>query len=280
MDNFEISERTIDVEKVFRSKSSRLADWMPGFVYKYLRRVIHEDEINKALFDNRDKYGLDFIRAILDQFGAKLVSHGIENIPETGKYIIASNHPLGGLDGLALMQTVGEVRNDIVFPVNDLLLFLPNLRELFIPINKHGSNSENFRTIHNTFSSGKIILFFPAGLVSRKQGGIISDLEWKKTVITFAVKYQRSVIPAFIDGSNSTFFYNLAWMRKTLGIGANIEMLYLPDEMYKQKNKTIDIIFGKPVDYTRFDKSATHSEWALKLKEHVYKLRSDPHKLF
>lgn len=280
MDDLKISERTIDIEKLFRSKSTRMADLMPGFIFHYLRRVIHEAEINKALYDNRDVFGLGFIRAILNMFGARVVSHGIDNIPSDGRYIIASNHPLGGLDGLALMDTVGKVRNDIVFPVNDLLLFLPNLRELFIPINKHGSNSENLRIIHDTLSSEKTILFFPAGLVSRKQGRIIRDLEWKKTVITFAVKYRRSIIPTYIDGRNSAFFYNLARLRKWLGIKSNIEMLYLPDEMFRQKNKTIDIIFGPPIDYKKFDKTATHAQWALKLKEHVYELRNDPHKIF
>ena len=155
----------------------------------------------------------------------------------TGRYIIASNHPLGGLDGVALMQVMGRKRKDIVFPVNDILLYLPNLRELFIPINKHGSNNENVEIIQKTFESEKMILYFPAGLVSRKQKGGIMDLEWRKTFISKSKQYKRDIIPVHIDGRNSSFFYSLANLRKMLNIKANIEMLFLPDEMYKQKNK-------------------------------------------
>jgi putative hemolysin len=141
---------------------------------------------------------------------------------------------------------------------------------LFIPVNKHGSNTENLQIIHKTFESDKIMLYFPAGLVSRKQNGKIEDLEWKTTFITKAKKYERDIIPTFIEGSNSNFFYRLANIRKQLNIGANIEMLYLPNEMFKQKNKTIRIIFGKPISYEIFDKRYNYSQWAAKLKSYVY----------
>jgi len=272
MDDIKISERTIDLENVFKEKSPGIAKWLPGFVYSYLRRVIHESEINDFLFKNKDIVGLDFVRAIIRDFGAIIKVSGKENIPEEGRYIIASNHPLGGLDGVALMHAVGDVRPDIVFPVNDILLFLPNLQPLFIPINKHGNNTENLEIIHKTFESEKMMLYFPAGLVSRKQKGKIIDLEWKKTFIGKAKQYKRDVIPVHIDGQNSNFFYNLANWRKKLGIKANLEMLYLADEMYKQKNKTIHISFGKPVPYQTFDKRFTYKLWAEKFKHYVYYL--------
>ena len=267
-----ITERFIDLENIFKSKNPKLVKLLPGFVFNYLRKVIHEKEVNSLLFQNRNKFGLDFIDEALKKFGVKITIKGLENIPETGRYIIASNHPLGGLDGLALMNVVGKLRKDIVFPVNDLLLFLPNLKELFIPINKHGSNTENIRIIHDTFASDKLILYFPAGLVSRKQSGKIIDLEWKKTFISKAKQYHRDIIPVYINGKNSNFFYNLANIRKFLKIKANIEMLYLADEMYKQKNKTINIIFGKPIPYSLFDKKYNYKEWAEKVKQYVYAL--------
>ena len=276
MEGFKITERTINVEKVFRDKNPGLASWIPGFVFSYLRKVIHEKEINDFLFTNREKNGLEFVDAIIDGFGAIVKVKGTENIPVQGRCILAANHPLGGLDGVALMQVIGRVRKDIVFPVNDILTYLPNLQVLFIPVNKHGSNSENMRVFNETFESEKLVLYFPAGLVSRKQKGIIRDLDWKKTFISKAVQYRRDVLPVFIKGRNSGFFYNLASLRKKLGIKANIEMLFLPDEMYKQKGKTIEIVIGKPIRYQVFDKRFTDAVWADHVKKFVYSLEQNP----
>ncbi len=275
MDEFKISERTIDLENVFRVKNPALARLIPGFIFSYLRKIIHEDEINGFLFRDKNLYGLDFVDVIIREFGAIVKVKGEENIPPSGRYIVASNHPLGGLDGLALMHAMGKVRKDIVFPVNDILLFLPNLKELFIPINKHGTNTENLEIIHKTFDSEKMILYFPAGLVSRKQKGKIEDLEWKKTFISKAIKYKRAVIPVYINGNNSNFFYNLAHYRKMLNIKSNIEMLFLPNEMFKQKNKTIEIVVGKAIPWQTFDKKHTFKEWAGRIKKHVYLLKND-----
>jgi len=218
--------------------------------------------------------------ACLRNFGVKIIYHGIENIPVDGRWIIASNHPLGGLDGMALMWVVGKVKKDIVFPVNDLLMNIPNLKGLFIPINKHGSNAGNVKLIEDTFASDKAMLFFPAGLCSRKIKGDICDLEWKKSFITKARTHKRDVIPCFINGRNSNWFYNLARLRAFLGMKANIEMLYLVDEMYKQRNKEIVITFGKPISYTIFDKTKTDLSWAQKLKTYVYSLQNNANSLF
>ena len=272
MGDVKITERTIHIENVFREKNPKLAGMIPGFVYEYLRRKIHEKEVNAILYDNRHLDGLDMVKATLDTIGPIVSSEGLENIPKEKRAIIASNHPLGGIDGLALMQETGKVRKDIVFPVNDILLFLPSLKSLFIPINKHGSNNENIQIIHETFESDKLVLYFPAGLVSRKQKGGIRDLEWKKTFISKAKQYERDVIPVHIVAKNSKFFYNLAKIRKNLGIKANIEMLYLSDETFKQKGKKIHIIYGKPIPYQTFDKRYNYRVWAEKVKNYSYSL--------
>jgi putative hemolysin len=144
---------------------------------------------------------------------------------------------------------------------------------LFIPINKHGRNAENLALFDQTFASDKAILYFPAGLVSRKQpGGVIKDLEWKKTFISKAKKFQRDILPVYISGRNSNFFYNLANLRRKLGINANIEMLYLVDEMFRQRNKTIEVTFGEVIPYSGFDKSRTDTQWASWLRDMVYSL--------
>ena len=270
----------IDVEKVFYTKSPRIARKVPQFIYNYLKRVVHQEDLNEAIRRFDDQRGLDFVRSILDFMGVKITQQGIENVPVQGRYIIASNHPLGGLDGMALMKVIGDVRKDIVFPVNDLLMNVPNLLPLFIPINKHGSNTQNMLVINDTFASEKAILYFPAGLCSRKQHGKILDLEWKKTFITKARTFKRDIIPVHINGRNSDWFYNLANWRKRLGIKANIEMLFLVDEMYKQNNKNINITFGKPISWTIFDNRFPDLVWAKKVKQHVYALENNISAIF
>ena len=280
----EIPERLIDIESLFAAKNPKLLRIIPKFILSYLKRITHQEEVNGYIYRNRDKIGLPFVEAILKEFGVRvdiidkrsIQIPGTGLIPSQGRFIVASNHPLGGLDGMALMQELGKFRSDLVFPVNDLLMNVPGLRPLFIPINKHGRNTENAKLIDESFASGKIILYFPAGLVSRKQkingSFVIRDLEWKKTFIKKAKKYQRDIIPVYVEGRNSEWFYNLARWRKKLGIKANIEMLYLVDEMAKQFNKTITIMVGDPISYTTFDKSKTDDQWAAWVQEKVYDL--------
>lgn len=271
----EISEKFLDLERIIGGKNPKILKFIPRFVMNYLKKVIHMDELNAAIFKNRDKIGADFATAILEDFGVNIQVVGLENITKDGRYIIASNHPLGGMDGLALISRIGNCRKDFLFPVNDLLMNLQQLKPIFVPINKHGKNTENIQMLEQAFRSNSMMLYFPAGLVSRKQkGGIIKDLEWKKTFITKAKQYQRDIIPVFIDGMNSNFFYNLAMIREKIGLKVNFEMLYLVDEMYKQKNKTIKIILGKPISYLIFDKEFTDQQWAEKLKNHVYSLEN------
>lgn len=274
-------ENLIDVERVIGSKNPRLLKWLPGFIIRYLKRILHQNDINAFIRENGHLKGLDFANRIIELFGTRIEVVGLENVPAEGRYLISANHPLGGLDGIALITVLGRLRKDILFPVNDLLMNVESLRPLFIPVNKHGSNAENIMLFDNVFKSDVAILYFPAGLCSRKQKhGVICDLEWKKTFISKARKFDRDIIPAHISGSNTPFFYNLARFRKQLGLKANIEMLYLVDEMYRQKGKTIKITFGKPIPVETFDRSRNDNEWASLMKEHVYLLEKDAGAVF
>jgi putative hemolysin len=271
-DQGKVSNKLIDVERVIHSKNPQLARIMPGFVISYLKRIIHQDEVNAFIAKSRHLMGLDFVDAIIEEFKANVEVVGLHNIPATGRVLVASNHPLGGLDGIALMQSVGKVRKDILFPVNDILLLLDNLKPLFIPINKHGSNAENIKILNETFAGEALICYFPFGLVSRKRKGVIADLEWKKTFLSKAKKFERNIVPTHISGQNTNFFYRLASIRKTLGIKANLEMLYLADEFYKQNDRTIRITFGQPVSYKVFSNKLTDAQWAEKLRRYTYQL--------
>lgn len=264
-------EKFIQVREVIHKKSPKLARWIPKPLISYLQRVIHEEEINYIMTKYKDDYGLDFVNSLLNELDVEVVLEGEENIPLDDSVIFASNHPLGGLDGVAFMQAIGRYRQDVKFLVNDILLNIRNLEPLFVPVNKVGNQSKaGIAAIEHAYASDHALLVFPAGLVSRKVKGEIEDLEWKKSFISKSKKYQKDIIPVYIDGRNSNFFYNLAKIRQKLGIKANIEMLYLPDEMFSQRNRRVRIVIGKRIPYTDFDASKNERQWAKEVRGIVY----------
>jgi 1-acyl-sn-glycerol-3-phosphate acyltransferase len=268
-----IQFKPLDIRNIFRQKSPVLANYIPGFVYTYLKNILHLDFVNTILEKHGQKEGIDFIQAVIKEFNVTMEIKGEENLPESGRYIFASNHPLGGFDGMMLLNIIGKRYKNVKSLSNDILLNIKQLANLFVPVNKHGSQSfEAAKLIEEAFNSDNQILTFPSGLVSRRKKGIIRDIEWKKNFISKSVKYQRSIIPIHVTGRCSGFFYRFANLRKFLGIKYNLEMFYLPDETYKHRNKHIIITIGQPVHWSTFDKSHTHREWALKMQDHVYRM--------
>ena len=265
----------IDIKQVLRQKAPSTARKIPGGIGRYLIRTVQQEELNDILRRYHDKDGVAFMQELIGYFDLNLELVNEENIPAEGRYIFASNHPLGGLDGICLSAIIGgRFDGKIRYLVNDLLLYLSNLRSIFVPINKHGAQGKkNAELIEKAYASDNQIITFPAGLCSRKQNGKIQDTEWKKSFIQKAVEYRRDIVPVFFEGRNSNFFYRLANMRKALGIKMNYEMIYLPDEMFKSKHKTYSIHFGKPIPWQTFDSSRKPAEWAEWVKEIVYNLK-------
>ncbi len=266
----------IDVGEILYSKNQSLAKFLPGFVLNYLKKIVHQDDLNSFLSKWGHLKDSDLIRAGLTYFSIRYKVSGSENIPGKGRYIFVSNHPLGGLDGLVFINELSKYFPDIKFPVNDILTSIQNLSGIFLPVNKHGIQGKDAALkIEDAYSSDCQILYFPAGLCSRKKRGVISDLQWHKNFITKAIQHKRDIVPAFFSGRNSNFFYTLANIRKFTGIRANIEMLYLADEMFKQKDKEIDLVFGKSIPWTTFDKTKSALEWADWVKLKSYELESN-----
>jgi len=265
----------IDVEKVLYAKNPALKKVIPSFLVNYLKKIVHQDELNELLEKKGHLKNAEFIKAGLEFFGITYHVHGTENLPHNGRHIFVSNHPLGGLDGLVFINELARYYKDLKFPVNDILLNIENLSGIFLPINKHGSQErEAAIKIDQAYASNSQILYFPAGLCSRRKKGIIKDLKWHKNFITKAIQHKRDIVPSFFSGRNSSFFYTFSNIRKFLGIKANLEMLYLADEMFKQKNKEINLIFGEPVPWQTFNKSKTITEWAEWVKEKSYALET------
>lgn len=268
-----MDEKFIDVERIIADKKPGLAKSLPRFVVRYLKRILHQREINEIIRENHDLKNEAFCKDIVHRFRLKLKTEGLENIPEQGGVILACNHPLGGMDAMALVDVVSSRRKDITFIVNDILMNLTNLKDLFVGVNKLGSNvKESLLKVNEAFASDRAVFVFPSGLVSRKQKGVVRDKPWKKTFVSQSKRNQKAVIPVHIQGELSPFFYRLANLRRFLGIRVNIEMLYLVNELFKQKNREIRITFGKPIPHSYFTTEKTDGEWAKHVEDLVYKL--------
>lgn len=273
----EITEKTIDIDHILKGKMGSKAKFVPKFARNWLKRIIHQDEVNAFLWDSRDKTGVEWLEATLRYLDVTLEIEGKENLPakDDGRlYTFVSNHPLGGADGVALGAIIGKQYDGrFRYLVNDLLMNLPGLAPLCIPINKTGHQSRNFPAmVEAGFKSNHHMLMFPAGLCSRKINGEIHDLDWKKTFITKSIETQRDVVPIHFSGENSDRFYRIANICKRLGIKFNIAMLFLVDEMYKNVHKTFRVTIGKPIPWQTFDKSKSATQWALHVEDIVYQL--------
>jgi putative hemolysin len=273
----ETIEKTIDIDKILASKMGKKVKFVPKFLVRWLKHIIHEDEVNRFLWESRDKSGTEWLTECVRYLDMDLRIEGLENLPDKndGKlYTFVSNHPLGGQDGVALGSIIGKhYDGNFRYLVNDLLLNLPGLAPVSIGINKTGKQSRDFpRMVEAGFQSNNHMLMFPAGLNSRKINGVIHDLPWKKTFITKSVEYKRDVVPIYFSGRNSERFYRIANWQKKLGLKINIAMLFLVDEMYRNVHKSFTVKIGKPIPWQTFDKSKTPVEWAKFVEDKVYEL--------
>ena len=273
----EESQFTVDMERIVREKAGSKARYIPRFLISWLKRITHQDEVNRFLTASSDKVGVEWLEECVRYLDMNLVIEGEENFPsaDDGRfYTFVSNHPLGGEDGVALGAILGRRYNgQVKYLVNDLLMNLRGLAPLCIPINKTGSQSKQFPAmVEAGFKSDNHIIMFPAGLCSRRRHGVISDLPWKKTFVNKSVETQRDVVPIYFGGRNSDFFYRLANVCSALGIRFNIAMLFLVDEMYKNTHKTFHVKIGKPIPWQTFDHTRTAAEWAQYVKDIVYHL--------
>ena len=268
---------SVDVEKVIRGKSRKLAERLPRYVIEYIKRAIHQDEINRLLYKNREYTGVDFATHILQDLDVTYNVHftGASRPTPGGRYIFVSNHPLGGLDGMILISYIGSSMGDVRFIVNDLLMYIKPLAPVFVPVNKYGRmRHDNTRLFQETFDSDAQVLYFPAGLCSRLIDGEITDLEWKKTFVTKAIESRRDIVPMFFSGENSRRFYRLANLRKRLGVKFNIETFLLPDEMFRKKGTSFDLYIGEPVPYTSLTGEHSHKEWCDIIRKYSYATRN------
>lgn len=270
----------IDIEEILAKKAGKKAKYIPRFITAWLKRIAHQEEVNQFLTQEGDKVGVPWLQDAMQFLNTTLVLQHKDRLPDPAdgkRYTFVSNHPLGGIDGVALGAILGEhYKGRIRYLVNDLLMNLPGLAPLCVGINKFGNQNRSFaEQVDATFSSDNHVILFPADLCSRKYNGVIRDVPWKKTFITKSIDFQRDIVPIHFEGKNSNFFYRLTNLSKALGIRFNLAMLFLADEMFRQRGKTFKVTIGEPIPWQTFDKSRSPVEWAAYVQEKVYALPSD-----
>ena len=262
---------TLDLDAVVEGKFGK--GKVPRPIMSWLKRFIHQDHLNGIL--GQGYLGIEFLEKAIEYYDVHLNIEGKENLPESGRYTFVANHPLGGIDGVSVIATIGRKYNgNIVVPSNDLLMSIKQIAEYTIPVNKFGGQSADLiGQINDAFNSDRQVIIFPAGLCSRKIDGIVQDLPWKKTFISKSRMSERDIVPIWFSGRNSNRFYFLDKLRNLLKLKLNLAMLTLPDELYKSQHKSYTMVIGKPIPWQTFTPEKKDHEWAAWVREQVYKLQ-------
>lgn len=269
-----MKDKYIDIDAVLEAKAPSLKKKMPGFVISYLKHIVHEDELNAFLSCHWNDDGASFVGNFLEELAISYSVVDSDKLPKDSRKTFVCNHALGGLDGIVLLNMLCDRYGEAKVVVNDLLMYISPMKSLFIPVNvvNKKQNKESVGLIDDCMASDVPILYFPAGKVSRRDGhGTIADLAWKKNFLTKSIEHKRDIVPLYFDGRNSDFFYNLAYWRTKIGIKQNIEMLYLADEMYKNKSSHFNIVVGDTISYDMLT-NASVNEKVRWIREKCYSL--------
>lgn len=256
----------IDLKQMLekRSRSGKV----PRLLLWYLRRLFHEDFLNG--FFEKDYTGLEFCSKAIEYLSITLQVEG--QVPDSGPYTFVSNHPLGGADGLALLSVIGQ-KGDVMLLGNDFLTNVEGLKPMIVPVNKIGIQSRQLKQrIDNAYSGPTHILDFPAGQVSRRNHGVISDRKWSKTFLLKSIETHRDIVPIHFYGTNSRRFYRMGRIQQILKLKFPLGMIFLPDELYRSQGKTYRIVIGQPIPWSSFDRSLDINQQVEQIKQITYAL--------
>ncbi len=268
----------IDIKNLIgKYTNTKYPIWFISFIALLLDKILRIKEINSFLAKNSDKYNIDFIDEVFDylNFSFTILNRDFARIPSEGRLIVVANHPLGGMDGLAILKLINSVRKDVKIVANSTLSVIENIKDLIIPFTLDSKipQKESIQMIANALQNEECVIFFPAGEVSRLKYWTIKDKKWNKGPVYFAKKYNVPILPIHIKGKNSILFYLIGIFSKFLS------MLMLPRELFYQKNKLIHFTVGNYIpakNLGNFDNSLTSNL----LRKHVYKIAKNKKGIF
>jgi len=261
----------INIQEYIKSSDSKMLKRIPGFAVKIIERIVRQDEINRLINDYSEYQGSEFLGKVLDDQNIKIDFFGLENLPESGKCFFVANHPFGLLDAVILNFYIGKHYGEIKSIGNEVFNFIPNLRALIVSVNVFGKNSRDaIIELRKMYDSDLPITHFPYGFVSRIHKNKIQDKVWKKSFIKKAITTKRNIVPIRFYGRNSNLFYGIYLFRKIFGIKANLELMFLPRELFRKSGTTIKVKIFPVVNFQDLDRSKSHDEWAEQIRASIY----------
>lgn len=263
----------VNLEKSLRESNSGFLKKLPGAAVSLLKWIIDQKKLNETLNKFGHLEGLAFLDAMLAEMNLTIEITGKENLPENGRCFFAANHPFGILDGLILTHTIATKYGNLTAIANDAFMLIPQLKPFITEVNVYGTSSKDrIRALNQMYASDLPITHFPAGEVSRVYNKDIQDAPWQKSFIKKSIEHQRDIVPIYFEGKNSKLFYSIFKLRRAIGLDMNIELMLLPREFFKKRNKTIQVHIGKPISYKHFTSEHSHEEWAQGVRAEVYEL--------
>ena len=253
--------------------------WIRNPTLGFLRKITHEQEVNRFLEQHQDLRGFDFIDHVLDYFDFSYsISHrDRNNIPASGRVVIVANHPLGALDGLSLLKLVGEVRRDVKIVANDMLMNFDALGSLFLPVDNlsKSTRKSSISRIIDCLNNEEAVIVFPAGEVSRMRPSGVRDGKWNSGFLNFAKKTHSPILPVYIGARNSSLFYSASMVYKPLS------GMMLAHEMFNKNSKNISMRVGEPIAFQQIDQlPLVKAEKAKLLRRHLYRMAKGKKPLF
>ena len=269
-------DELISVRALMAQKNPAAAARIPGVGYRLLERLARQREVNDYLLAARGLPPREALEAALRFLRISSVfTEGSERLlPETGRITMAANHPHGAADALILLDLLTRRYGQAVVPANDLVQVVTPLAPFFAPVNKHGSNKEQYRRIDALFAAETPLLIFPAGRTGRQEkgGSQIRDFPWTRTFIKKSRLHGRLILPVHIHGRNSRLFYTVARLRSLLKIRVNLEMFLLVDELVKQRGSCFEAVIASPIDPAALGRERSDAEWATLVRKYVQAL--------
>ncbi len=246
---------------------ARPAPWQK----RLLKKLFHEEEFRQFAADHRHLKGLDMVEQVLDHLDilCTLPAHDLEQIPAHGPLIVMANHPTGTLDGLALLYAVSRVRRDVKVVTNRMLTHLEPLSSLFIPVDNMGGRTakSSFTLMEQHLQNAGVLIFFPAGEVSRPTRTGIRDKKWHPGFIKLAGKFRAPLLPVSIQARNSLLFY-----ASTL-LSPNLSMLLLMQQMFRRRHSRLPVKIGQQIGWSHwFSPTLSPREMAERCRQHVLRL--------
>ncbi|MDA9557343.1 lysophospholipid acyltransferase family protein [Vibrio sp.] len=228
-----------------------------------------------------DLNSTEFMGYTLQALGIRYAfnEENVQNIPKEGPVVIVANHPLGGVEGVILAEMLGKLRDDVKVLANEMLKRIPEIDDLFIGIDvfegkqAQRTNVQAIRDAHKHLENGGLLVIFPAGEVSTyddEQGHVLRDNEWRLSVAKFIKRHQTPVVPVFIGGKNSTWFYRAGRVHPLL------RTAMLGRELLNKKNQTIELSIGHTLPYSELKNFDNERDMVNYLRLNTYLMGPKP----